>query len=66
MIDPLKPSVGLLAKIGSICQHVDEMSGADGHAFDLAAAQALLTDPEVSQWLDAMHKHALLPVRRKP
>lgn len=61
---PLNPSVGLLAKLGSIAQHCDEAIGADGHAFDLAAIRALLADPEVSAWLDAMHKLAMLPVKR--
>jgi hypothetical protein len=62
--DPLKPSVSLLAKLGSIAQHVDEATSPKGHEFDIAAARALLADPEVSAWLDAMHKLALLPVKR--
>lgn len=62
--DPFKPSVGLLAKIGSICQHIDEAFGPDGHDFDWAAARSLLADREVQKWLDGMHKHALLPVLR--
>jgi hypothetical protein len=66
MADPLKPPVSLLAKVGSICQHVDEGMSANGHAFDLVAVKALLADSEVSAWLDAVHKLALLPVRRKP
>jgi hypothetical protein len=66
MSDPFKPSVGLLAKLGSICQHVDEVAGEDGHAFDWAAIRSLLEDREVTAWLDQMHKHALLPVRRIP
>ena len=64
MTDPFKPTVALLAKLGSIAQHCDEAIGADGHAFDLTAIRALLADPEVSRWLDAMHKLALLPVKR--
>jgi len=64
MSDPLKPSVALLAKIGSICQHVDEHSSASGHEFDIITARQLLSDPEVSQWLDAMDKLALIPRKR--
>lgn len=66
MSDPFKPSVGLLAKLGSVAQHIDEATGADGHAFDMAAIRSLLADPEVSAWLDQMHKRGLLPVRRAP
>lgn len=62
--DPFKPSVALLAKLGSIAQHVDEAAGAKGHEFDWAAIRSLLADAEVSVWLDQMHKLALLPVRR--
>jgi hypothetical protein len=66
MSDPFKPSVGLLAKLGSIAQHIDEVSGEDGHAFDWVAIRSLLADGEVMSWLDKMDKHGLLPVRRDP
>jgi hypothetical protein len=66
MNDPFKPSVGLLAKLGSLAQHIDEVSGDDGHAFDWVAIRSILADPEVSAWLDKMHKQGLLPVRRSP
>lgn len=66
MSDPFKPSVGLLAKLGSIAQHIDEVSGEDSHAFDWVAIRSLLADPEVSSWMDKMHKQGLLPVRRIP
>jgi hypothetical protein len=66
MSNPFKPSAGLLAKLGSIAQHIDEVSGDDGHAFDWVAIRSLLADREVSAWLDEMHKHALIPVRRTP
>lgn len=64
MSDPFKPSVGLLAKLGSFAQHVDEVSGEDGHAFDWSAIRSLLADGEVVSWLDKMHKQGLLPVKR--
>lgn len=66
MSDPFKPTVALLAKLGSIAQHIDEASAADGHAFDWVAIRSLLADPEVSAWLDKMHKQGLLPLRRQP
>lgn len=66
MSDPFRPSVGLLAKLGSIAQHIDEVCGTDGHAFDWSAIRSLLSDPEVTAWLDKMHKQGLLPVRRGP
>lgn len=58
------PSLALLAKIGSICQHLDEGTGKTAHEFDIIAARALLKDPEVSAWLDAMDRMGLLPVKR--
>lgn len=64
MSDPMKPSPSLLAKIGSIAQHVDEGTGPGGHAFDIAACHALLKDPEVSAWLDEMDRLSLLPKKR--
>jgi hypothetical protein len=65
MTDPFKPSVGLLAKIGSIAQHIDEASGENGHAFDWEAIRSLLADREVTVWMDQMYKHGLLPVARQ-
>lgn len=64
MSDPLKPSVTLLCKLGSIVVHADEGLGSKGHQFDLAAISALVSDREVIEWLDAMDSMALLPVRR--
>lgn len=64
MSNPLQPSVALLAKLGSIAQHVDEAISPHGHDFDWAAVRSLLADQEVSAWLDAMHKLAMLPVKR--
>ncbi len=64
MSDPFKPSVGLLAKLGSICQHIDEATGTKGHDFDWIAVRSLLADREVTEWLDRMHENALLPVKR--
>jgi hypothetical protein len=55
-----------LAKIGSIVVHADEAASTSGHAFDVAALRALLADPEVVAWLEAMRATSLLPLRRTP
>ena len=62
--DPLKPSVSLLVKLGSIAVHVQEMLGPGGHHFDKAALDGLNDDPEVKEWVNAMDAMALLPVKR--
>jgi hypothetical protein len=62
--NPLKPSLALLAKLGSIIVHAEEMASPDGHPFDRAALLSLLADPEVRTWLKDMDAIALLPKRR--
>lgn len=64
MNDPLKPSVPLLVKLASLTVHVEEMLSPQGHAFDRAAINSLLTDPEVTGWLASMGKEGFLPVKR--
>jgi len=64
MSDPLKPSVALLVKLGSIAVHVEEMMSPKGHQFDRVALQTLLNDAEVVEWRKAMDKMAMLPVMR--
>jgi hypothetical protein len=64
MSDPFKPCVGLLAKLGSIAQHIDEVSGENGHEFDWVAIRSLLADGEVTAWLDQMDKQGLIPRKR--
>lgn len=65
MSDPLKGvSATLLMKLGSIMVHAEEALGPGGHAHDLAALRALLSDPEVVAWREAMDALALLPVKR--
>lgn len=61
---PLKPSMSLLVKLGSIAVHCDEMLSPVGHELDRVATQQLLNDPEVSAWIKAMAKMALLPKKR--
>lgn len=60
-----EPSIGVLAKIGSIVAHVEEGDGIDGHPFDWAAIRSLLSDQEVQQWLNGMRARSLLPLKRK-
>ncbi len=66
--DPLKPSVSLLAKLGSIAVHVDEGGAADGseggHPFDWITIRSLLADPEVREWIAAMNAMAFIPKQR--
>lgn len=63
-VDPLKPGVGLLCKLGSIAVHAKELSGPGRHAFDAAALQTVLGDREVVEWLTAMGALALVPKER--
>jgi hypothetical protein len=62
--DPLAPSATLLIKLGSAVVHADEYLSDKGHDFDRQTFHALLNDPEVKEWLEAMNKQALLPVKR--
>lgn len=62
----MTPLPSLLAKIGSIAVHADEMLSSDGHAFDAGALRSLLRDQEVSDWLAKMTEAALVPKKRKP
>lgn len=64
MDDPLKPSVALLIKLGSIAVHVDELLSPKGHEYDKAAIKTLLSDSEVTEWIAKMDKMAFLPVKR--
>lgn len=63
-MDPLKPSISTLCKIGSIVQHTEELLSPNGHAFDKTALESLLKDTEVKQWLKEMDKMALIPKKR--
>lgn len=56
--------ITLVAKLGSIAAHAEEMLSTDGHAFDAFALRSLLGDAEVITWLRA--NRALLPVKRTP
>lgn len=64
MSDPLKPSLPLLIKLGSLIVHHEEAHSPTGHPFDLNAIKSLADDPEVRAWFEAMNKMAMLPVKR--
>lgn len=63
--DVFHPPISLLAKLGSIAVHAEEMLSPGGHSFDRAAIEGLLTDAEVMDWIGEMSKVALVPVKRK-
>lgn len=63
--DPMKPSMSLLVKLGSIAVHTEELMSPDGHSFDRVALDDLLRDHEVMQWRKEMDAMALLPVKRR-
>lgn len=63
MSDPLKPTVALLSKLGSIVVHADELAHpVKGHVFDHFALKQLVEDPEVREWLKSMGP--FVPVKR--
>ena len=61
---PYHMPVTLTAKVGSIVRHVEEALSSDGHRYDFDACSALLKDPEVREWMDALDAHCLLPLLR--
>lgn len=60
----LNPTPSLLAKLGSIIQHIDEAGSTTGHAFDVIAVKTLMADPEVQAWLQEMDALAMIPKKR--
>jgi hypothetical protein len=55
----------LLAKIGSIVGHVEELRSPHGNErFDGGAIDGLLSDPQVQAWLTDMRALALIPQPR--
>lgn len=64
MSDPLKPSVGVLVKLGSIIVHMEEAMSDKAHRFDISALESCLNDPEVKEWVKAMDAMAFLPLKR--
>jgi hypothetical protein len=63
-VNPLKPSPGVVVKLGSIARHVEELCGPQPHVLDQHALKALIADPEVQEWMKAADNMALLPLPR--
>lgn len=62
--NPLAPSPALLAKLGSLVYHLEELLDT-GHPFDRQAAKSLREDPDVEEWFAQMRGLAMLPVKRE-
>lgn len=62
---PFVLPASLAAKVGSVLVHVEEGTSADGHAFDWEATRSLLGQADVVEWLRALQKLALVPVKRR-
>ncbi len=62
--EPLHPSPSLLAKLGSIVVHAEELLSSKGHYLDREALMGLLNESEVRDWLAQMNELALLPKKR--
>lgn len=60
----IHPSKAVVIKLGSIARHAQEMIGPSGHPVDVQAIRALLSDPEVAEWMEQADAMALLPVMR--
>ncbi len=63
-MEPLKPPVTVLCKLGSIIIHAQEINSDNMHEFDIAVFNDLCEDEEVKEWLEGMDKMALLPLKR--
>jgi hypothetical protein len=59
----------LLAKLGSLAVHIEEVleeTGLGGaHPFDVAAIKTCLDDPELKKWIAEMSAAGLVPQKRK-
>ena len=62
--EALRPGMSLLCKLGSALVHAEELAGPGGHEFDSVALAQAMADPEVTDWLAAMRRMALLPLKR--
>lgn len=64
-VDPKALPLGLIAKLGSLVAHVNELDVTSKTAeFDLTAAKSLVADVEVAEWLSTIDP-ALLPAPRE-
>jgi hypothetical protein len=61
----MRPSLALLAKLGSLVVHLQGAEiGECVTTADAVAIRALLADPEIEAWLAEMQKFGLVPVKR--
>ncbi len=60
----LKPSIGMLIKLGSLIVHYQEAYSPKGHEYDKVIIAQLEADPDVITWLASMTKAGFLPVKR--
>lgn len=65
MADVKNPSLTVLVLLGSLAVHVEEYLSPDGNPVDRNAIETILLNPELKEYLEAMNKMALLPVKRK-
>ena len=72
-MNPLEPGAALLAQLGSLIVHADELideldaAGVQlphGAAFDRDTIRSLMAHPDVAAWLKGMRAMAMLPVKR--
>jgi hypothetical protein len=65
MKDPLYPLPSLLCKLASIAVHIEEgLDPKKQHPFDVTALKSVLNDAEVQEWMKAMTKLGLAPIKR--
>lgn len=60
--DPLKPSLTVLSKLGSVFVHAQEFLSPAGHEFDKVALEQLFADPDLVEWVKEMGPY--LPQKR--
>lgn len=58
------PSFPVAIKLASIAVHADEVTSPGAHELDVATIKSLLSDPEVTEYLETLRGMALLPVKR--
>lgn len=65
-LDPLKPSLVVLVKLGSAVVHAKEAMSIDARPVDKQEFNELFKEPDLAKWINDMTAMALLPVMRGP
>lgn len=60
----ISSSPSLFCKLGSLAVHVEEFLSDDGHEFDKASIDSLLSDHEMKLFLRQLREQGLLPEKR--